>query len=620
MIGSAPIYSVVDEPRAESAAWAKFSNARDNQEFCTAWLAILCMQIDRVSGGILLLGPDKDGAFAPAAIWPHPAVDVQYLSAAAERTLKERRGIVVAEDSVSAPSREQRAYVGYPIEASGTLHGAVVLDLAPGPDAALQRALRLLHWASAWLIDRFRRRLLEEREAQIARMAVAMDLIATAVQEPRSRAAALAIANEAAARLACERVSVGLYKSGSIQVHAISHTATFDRKMDLARMIGEAMDEVLDQDTALIYPPRNENEIAASAHAQLAHHFRDIAVCSVSLVDNDETIGVLTLERTEGQPFEEDTIELCKTLGILLGPVLRLKRENERGILYRLGHSGYRGAAVLFGPRHPGAKLIALTAAAIIAFFYLTSGTYRVSAKTVIEGAVQRAAAAPYDGYIRQSFARAGDVVRNGDVLFRLDDRDLKLEQARLVAEREQLARKHRQALAGQDRAAMVVLAAQMDQTDAQLDLVKERLARATARAPFDGIVVSGDLSQLLGTPVEQGKVLFQIAPLNDYRIVLEVDERDVNDVKVGQSGELTLSGMPDQHMPFVVRQMTPVSTSQEGKNYFRVEAQLENLQANLRPGMEGIGKIVVGQRKLIWIWTRGLVDWLRFSAWKWMP
>jgi RND family efflux transporter MFP subunit len=297
-----------------------------------------------------------------------------------------------------------------------------------------------------------------------------------------------------------------------------------------------------------------------------------------------------------------------------------LKWENEHGPLYRAIRSGRRGAEVLFGPRHPGAKLIALAAAALIAFFSLTTGTYRISAKTVIEGAVQRAAAAPFDGYIRQSFVRPGDVVRKGDVLFRLDDRDLKLEQTRLASEREQLVRKHRQALANQDRASMAVLAAQMDQTDAQLDLVKERLSRATALAPFDGIIVSGDLSQLLGTPVEQGKILFQIAPLNDYRIVLEVEEKDINDVGVGQTGELTLSGMPDQRMSFAVRQMTPVSTAQEGKNYFRVEAQLDSPQANLRPGMEGVGKIAVGERKLAWIWTRNLVDWLRFSAWKWVP
>ena len=91
----------------------------------------------------------------------------------------------------------------------------------------------------------------------------------------------------------------------------------------------------------------------------------------------------------------------------------------------------------------------------------------------------------------------------------------------------------------------MAILAAQIDQVEAMLSLVTDKLARATLLAPFDGIVVSGDLHQLLGTPVELGKVLFQIAPLDAYRVILQVEERDIAHLKVGQQGELTLSGIP---------------------------------------------------------------------------
>ena len=167
-----------------------------------------------------------------------------------------------------------------------------------------------------------------------------------------------------------------------------------------------------------------------------------------------------------------------------------------------------------------------------------------------------------------------GDTVRAGQVLCRLDDRELKLEQTRLLSEREQLARKHRQALAAQERSNMTILAAQIDQVEAMLTLVTDKLARATLVAPFDGVVVSGDLHQLLGTPVELGKVLFQIAPLDAYRVILQVEERDIAYLQVGQPGELTLSGIPNGYMDFSVEQITPVSTAQEGRNYFRVEAQ----------------------------------------------
>ena len=128
-------------------------------------------------------------------------------------------------------------------------------------------------------------------------------------------------------------------------------------------------------------------------------------------------------------------------------------------------------------------------------------------------------------------------------------DRDLKLERERLVSEREKSLRKQRQALALQDRGTMMVASAQIAEADAQIALVDDKLARAVVVAPFQGIVVSGDLDQLLRTPVEQGKLLFQIAPLDAYRVILEVDERDIANVQLAQTGQLTLSGLPDQRM-----------------------------------------------------------------------
>jgi RND family efflux transporter MFP subunit len=236
----------------------------------------------------------------------------------------------------------------------------------------------------------------------------------------------------------------------------------------------------------------------------------------------------------------------------------------------------------------------------------------------VVEGAVQRISAAPFDGYISQAAVRAGDLVKQGQTLARLDDREFKLEQTRLTAEREQLLRRQRQALSTRDRAQVSQLSAEIEQVAAASALIEGKISRATLTAPFDGVVVSGDLSQLLGAPVEQGKALFQVAPLDAYRVILEVDERDIAQVAVGQKGELTLSSRPSEHLPFTVQRVTPVSTTQEGRNFFRVEAHLENGADRLRPGMEGVGKVVVDQRRLIWIWTHSLTDWLRLAWWKW--
>lgn len=618
MAGPAPIFSTVeDTAQGEAAAWARFAAARDSAELWGAWLSILCLQIGRVGGGLLLIGPDEEGAFTPAAVWPRPTLDMQYLSSAAERTLNERRGIVISADGATAVTPDQRAYVGYPIEVSGTLRGAVVLDVAPSAEAGLQRTLRLLHWASAWLIDEFRRRAQERDAGRLQRTGLVMDLVATAVQERRAVPAAMAVVNELAARLDCARVSIGFEHDGVIRLAAISNTATFNARMKLARLIADAMEEALDLDSAIVHPPHPDEDFGAMAHGELAREFRDAAICSAPLLVDRYAVGVITLERSEGE-FDAETIEMVKAAGAVLGPIFALQRDNNQGFARRAFASARTGVQMAFGPGHPGLKMIVIAAAAAIAFFTFTTGLYRIAAKTVVEGAVQRVTAAPFDGYILQAAVRAGDTVKQGDTLARLDDKELILEQTRLAAEREQLLRRQRQALATRDRAQVSELASEIDQVAAASDLVAGKLVRATLKAPFDGVVVSGDLSQLLGAPVEQGKALFQIAPLDAYRVILEVDERDVAGVAVGQKGELTLSSSPSERWPFTVQRITPVSTTQEGRNFFRVEAHLENGWNRLRPGMEGVGKVEVDRRRLIWIWTHGLTDWLRLAWWKW--
>jgi len=245
---------------------------------------------------------------------------------------------------------------------------------------------------------------------------------------------------------------------------------------------------------------------------------------------------------------------------------------------------------------------------------------YRVSARSSLEGRVQRALVAGVDGYLAESNARAGDVVKAGDLLARLDDRDLQLERRERASEKAQLETEYREALAGSDRLQVGLLQARIDQAAAQLALADEKLGRTRIIAPFDGIVLSGDLSQALGSPVELGTVLFEIAPLDGYRIIVEIDGRDIANVAEGQTGRLALEALPGQTLPLVVDRITPVSTTQDGRSYFRAEASLEEPRSELRPGMQGIAKIEVGRRRLLWIWTHELFDWLRLRAWSVVP
>jgi multidrug efflux pump subunit AcrA (membrane-fusion protein) len=164
------------------------------------------------------------------------------------------------------------------------------------------------------------------------------------------------------------------------------------------------------------------------------------------------------------------------------------------------------------------------------------------------------------------------------------------------------------------------ILQAQVAQAEARLELVDEQLKRAHLRAPFDGVIISGDLSRSLGAPVERGQVLFEVAPLGDYRVALEIDEQDVADIAPGQHGRLMLTAVPEKAIALVVAKVLPVAITEQGHAHFGVEAYLESPPDYLRPGMRGIGKVAVGERPRAWIWAHRLIDWAQLSLWSWVP
>ncbi len=127
-------------------------------------------------------------------------------------------------------------------------------------------------------------------------------------------------------------------------------------------------------------------------------------------------------------------------------------------------------------------------------------------------------------------------------------------------------------------------------------------------------------MSQALGAPVKRGETLYEVAPTDEYRAVLKIDDRDIGLVAAGQRGQLKLSGIPDRSFNITIDRLTPVSSAEDGRNFYRVEAIMDRHSELMRPGMEGVAKIEISREKLLWIWTRRLVDWLRLFIWSRLP
>ncbi len=338
------------------------------------------------------------------------------------------------------------------------------------------------------------------------------------------------------------------------------------------------------------------------------------------LIKNGKAIGALLLERAASNPFTAALVQQCEQIGLLLGPVLETRRRDERPLPLRILDSLQKWCVKLFGPRHLTLKVGVALGAMLLIWLSLANGTFYITSDSVLEAEICRSVVAPQQGYIAAAHVRAGDLVQKGDLLATLDDQELKLEQRKWQSQRAQLAKEYRKALAGMDRAEVAILKAKRAQVEAQLKLVEQQLARATLIAPLSGLIVKGDLSQALGSPVTRGEVLYEVAPTDGYRVVIKVDDRDIGLVSRGQKGQLKLSGIPDRAINITIDRLTPVSLTEGGRNFFRVEAVMENQSDLMRPGMEGITKIEIGQAKLIWIWTRRLVEWLRLFVWNRLP
>jgi multidrug efflux pump subunit AcrA (membrane-fusion protein) len=605
--------------------WASLAAARTAEQLCVAWLRVLGETLVPCKAALLLM-QQPDGAYAPVAALPADR-ELGHLRETATKALQARVVQVISDDL-------GHVQLGYPLLHESGVLGAVVLELGLPASGQVATAVRLVHWGSGWLLGLLQQRELAAQQRRSRQGGLLLDVVLGLQAEAGSRAAALALVNRVAQEFGCVLVQLALLpgpRSGTLRHEALSHAAWFEQKSGLLRRALAAMHEALDQRRTIAWPEAVGDEasgqpadagLAALAVSSEHHRYADeagvVALLSLPLLHDARPCGVLMLERA--QPFGADERAHLEALALAVTPLLELQHAAEAGAARRLMRSAAQAAAWAAGPRHAAAKLGAGLLALVLVLLGVVPAPFRISAHAVVEGAVQRAAVAPFEGFLREAPARAGHLVKAGQVLAVLDDRDLKLERVRWESELEVAVRKEREAMAAGNAVDQRLALAQAEQARAQLDLAVSKLERAVITAPFDGTVVKGDLSQQLGTPVETGKVLFELAPLDAWRVVLKVDERDISHVKVGAQGELVLASLPGQAWPFTVRQLTPVSVAEDGRNHFRVEAELGQGAPRLSPNMEGVGKIEAGRASLLWNWTRSLRDWARQAWWQLLP
>ncbi|MCA9113808.1 MAG: efflux RND transporter periplasmic adaptor subunit, partial [Planctomycetaceae bacterium] len=222
-----------------------------------------------------------------------------------------------------------------------------------------------------------------------------------------------------------------------------------------------------------------------------------------------------------------------------------------------------------------------------------------------IQPVSRRFVAAPFEASLEQSLVRAGDVVSAGDVLARLDGRELRMKLAGVQAEIQQAAKKQDAQLAERQLAEARLTGLELNEAELERELYQHRLSQLDIRSPVDGVVISGDLERAEGVRLSLGQTLFEIAPVDRMIAELEITQPDISNVKQGMPVEIDLEADDGRRRKGTVTRIQPQSVRKDQQYVFPAEIELENTSRTLRPGMRGRGRLTGEWKPLGWILFR---------------
>lgn len=439
-------------------------------------------------------------------------------------------------------------------------------------------------------------------------------------------------------QMKCHRVALGWVSGQSLRLRVLSDGVLLEEGVALPEL-HQAMLEAAHQQTMLSWPQPAKPQ-ATQAHAITMAHQTLCRVqglsglLTVPLAQGGVVVGTLTLERTShvdalrplsldqqqgSRGFSEAELRWVAKLAELMAPALDLRYRLEQP-WYERGRGWLESLRVrLADPRERTLRWSVLALFGIMSFGIGLPLPYQVTATARLEGAVQRVMSAPQDGFLREAHAHAGDLVQAGQVLAELSDDDLQSALRARTAEAAQHENGFAEAFARGDRAQAVIAQSKLNEAKAQISLLQQQLARLKITAPFDGVVIAGDLRQQLGAPVKRGDNLLTLAPGLDWRVVLEVDESDIASLNNGQIARLRLAAMPDQTIGLTLNRVTPVAKTTPNGVRYEIEAIPTGAGAGargLRPGLQGVARIDMPPRPLLWRAADRVWQWLSMQAW----
>lgn len=155
--------------------------------------------------------------------------------------------------------------------------------------------------------------------------------------------------------------------------------------------------------------------------------------------------------------------------------------------------------------------------------------------------------------------------------------------------------------------AAYNAASAQSKQADSRLEKQLDYLSKAKIVAPMSGIITLLDCEVGEIAPAQtaftQGKTLMTISNLNVFEVEVEVDETEINKIRIGQNVDIEVDAYPDTVFPGEVVEIGNTALiadlgSQDQSTNFSVKVIFNDPNVKIRPGMSATVDIITNTKE----------------------
>ncbi|MBJ41741.1 MAG: hypothetical protein CMJ80_00330 [Planctomycetaceae bacterium] len=427
-----------------------------------------------------------------------------------------------------------------------------------------------------------------------------------ATQAKSFQDAAKTLANFATAEIGARYVAIGSKTFGGVcRLTAMSDPYQFERGAPLTAWLESGMAESMIANGDETLDSIGQDAPPTEAIRELQSLVGSPYIYRLPLVDASGTPTAACLAVCDRSLTEPERSH-WQSLARVIGPQLAMLRSG-RPSRWRQLRSWYAKQTL------PNQRAILLSALfATIAFFALPF-PHRVKSDCEVQPVHRRYVTAPYEGRLEVALAEPGDLVDQGQVLARMDGREVRLEISGIQAKLAGARTEHRRAITSGETATAKHALSQIKFLEADLQRFEDQQKTLEVRSPSDGIVISGDPKKLEGSRLNVGQTLFEVGSLELMIVEVAIPDEDIDHAQVGQPVTFRLTSMPYRSYRGVLKRIHPRSELRDSENVFIGEVAIEGDASQLRPGMRGQAKLSAPHQPLVWLLFHRALEQLMF-------